>query len=149
LAATSAAIVDAGPLVAFLDRAEPHHDWVAARIGELDAPLLVCEPVLAEAMHLLARLPSAQDALFGLLERGALQLDLHVEDNVAELRRLLRKYRDQPMSLADACIVRMAEVHDRHVVLTLDSDFLVYRKHGRIPLDLIYPTSNWRGLHEE
>jgi predicted nucleic acid-binding protein len=49
-----AAIVDTGPLVAFLDRAEKHHRWVAERIEELDTPLLVCEPVLAEAMHLLA-----------------------------------------------------------------------------------------------
>ncbi len=115
----AAAIVDTGPLVAFFDRAERHHRWVAERIEELDAPLLVCEPVLAEAMDLLARYARAQDAL---------------------LRRLLRKYRDTPMSLADACIVHMAEIHDRHSVLTLDSDFLVYRKHGRASLTLVHPT---------
>jgi hypothetical protein len=63
-----AAIVDTGPLVAFLDRAEHHHRWVAERVEELDTPLLVCEPVLAETMHLLARFSRAQDALFGLLE---------------------------------------------------------------------------------
>jgi predicted nucleic acid-binding protein len=62
-----AAIADTGPLVAFLDRAEKHHRWVAERIEELDTPLLVCEPVLAEAMHLLARFSRAHDALFGLL----------------------------------------------------------------------------------
>ena len=50
-----------------------------------------------------------------------------------------KKYRDQPISLADACIVRMAELYDRHSVLTLDSDFLVYRKHGRVPLAVLYP----------
>jgi predicted nucleic acid-binding protein len=61
-----AAIVDTGPLIAFL-RAEQHHHWVAKRIEELDAPLLVCEPVLAEAMHLLGRF-RRHDALFGLLE---------------------------------------------------------------------------------
>jgi uncharacterized protein len=57
------AIVDAGPLVAFFDRAEQYHRWVAERIEELDAPLLVCEPVLAEAMYLIARYATAQDAL--------------------------------------------------------------------------------------
>jgi uncharacterized protein len=133
------AIADTGPLVAFLDRSERHHLWVAGKIGELDAPLLVCEPVLAEAMHLLARLPVGQDALMNLFENGALSIGMHVEDHVPELRRLLRKYRDQPMSLADACIVRMAELHDSHSVLTLDSDFLVYRKKGRLPLALIHP----------
>ncbi len=134
-----AAIADTGPLVAFLDRAERHHHWAAARIDELEAPLLVCEPVLGEAMHLLSRRPLAQDALLGLFENGALSIGMHVEDHVPELRRLLRKYRDQPMSLADACVVRMAELHDRHAVLTLDSDFLVHRKKGRLPLTLIHP----------
>ncbi|MBR0753656.1 PIN domain-containing protein [Bradyrhizobium jicamae] len=133
------AIVDTGPLVALLDRAEQHHGWVAERLGELDAPLLVCEPVLAEAMYLLARYPSAQDAVLELIQNGALAVAFRVDDHVEALRRLLRKYRDMPMSLADACIVLMSEVHDQHVVLTLDSDFLVYRRHGRSPLPVIHP----------
>jgi uncharacterized protein len=134
-----AAVVDTGPLVAFLDRAEQHHRWVAKRIEELDAPLLVCEPVLAEAMHLLGPFPRAQDALFGLLENGALMIAFHIDEHISSLRKLHQKYRDRPMSLADACIVRMAEIYERHVVLTLDSDFSVYRKHGRVPLALIHP----------
>jgi predicted nucleic acid-binding protein len=68
------AIVDTGPLVAFLDRAEQHHPWVVEQIDQLQPPLLVCEPVLAEAMHLLARFPRGRDALFGLLENGALRV---------------------------------------------------------------------------
>ena len=134
-----AAIADAGPLVAFFDRAERHHAWAAERVRELAAPLLVCEPVLAEAMYLLAGLPKAQDALFGLLENGALRVAFHVEEHVPALRALQRKYRDRPMSLADACIVRMAELFERHQVLTLDADFSVYRKHGREPLALLLP----------
>jgi predicted nucleic acid-binding protein len=134
-----AAIVDTGPLVAFLDRAEKHHRWVVDRIEELDTPLLVCEPVLAEAMHLLARFRRAHDALFQLLENGALMIALRIDEHISALRKLHQKYRDRPMSLADACIVRMAEIYERHAVLTLDSDFSVYRKHGRIPLALIHP----------
>jgi len=135
-----AAIVDTGPLVAFLDRAEQHHRWVAERIEELDAPLLVCEPVLAETMYLIARHANGQDALFELLQNGALSVAFRLEEHIGVIRQLLQKYRDTPMSLADACIVRMAEIHDRHVVLTLDSDFSVYRKHGRAPLTVIHPT---------
>jgi predicted nucleic acid-binding protein len=138
-AAMPAAIADTGPLVAFLDRRERHHGWVTARIRELDAPLLVCEPVLAEAMYLLARFPPAQDALFGLLENGALNIAFRAGEHVPALRRLVRKYRDRPMSLADACIVRMAEVFERHSVFTLDSDFSVYRKHSGVPLSVIHP----------
>ena len=137
----AAAIVDTGPLVAFFDRAERHHRWIAERFEELDAPLLICEPVLAEAMYLLARYPKTQDAVLELIQTGALSVAFRVDEHVGALRRLLQEYKDKPMSLADACIVRMAEVHDRHAVLTLDSDFLVYRKHGRAALTLIHPTA--------
>ncbi len=133
------AIVDTGPLVAFFDRAERHHRWVVAQVEKLAPPLLVCEPVLAEAMYLLARFPDAQDALFGLLENGALKIAFRIEEHVTALRKLHQKYRDRPMSLADACIVRMAEIFERHAVLTLDSDFTVYRKHSHDPLALIHP----------
>lgn len=135
----TAAIVDTGPLVALFDRAERHHRWISERLGELEAPLLVCEPVLAEAMYLLARHPRAQATVLELIENGALSVAFRLDEHVGILRSLLRKYRDTPMSLADACVVRMSEIHDRHAVLTLDSDFLVYRKHGRAPLRIIHP----------
>jgi hypothetical protein len=76
----------------------------------MEAPLLICEPVLTETMHLLARLPRAQDELFGLLENGALNIAFCIEDHVPAVRALHQKYRSKPMSLADACIVRMAEL---------------------------------------
>lgn len=134
------AIVDTGPLVALLDRAERHHAWVVERVAELEAPLLVCEPVLAETMFLLARLPKAQEAVWELLENGAVRIALHIEEQIVALRALHHKYCDRPMSLADACIVRMAELHENHAVFTLDSDFSVYRKQGREPLTLIHPS---------
>jgi uncharacterized protein len=136
------AIVDTGPLVAFFDRAEQHHRWVAERIEELDAPLLVCEPVLAEAMYLLAPYAKAQDTMLEVIQNGALRVAFRIDEQIDELRKLLQKYRDTPMSLADACVVRMSEIHDRHAVLTLDSDFLIYRKHGRAPLALIHPVGD-------
>jgi len=136
------AIVDTGPLVAFFDRAERHHRWVIEHIERLEAPLLVCEPVLTEAVYLFGPYSKAQDALFELLHSGALKVAFRIEEHIDALRKLLQKYRDTPMSLADACIVQMAEIHERHAVLTLDSDFSVYRKHGRVPLTLIYPAGS-------
>ena len=65
-----------------------HHRWVAERIEELDTPLLVCEPVLAEAMHLLARFSRAHDALFGLLENGALLIAFRIDEHISVLRKL-------------------------------------------------------------
>lgn len=133
------AIVDTGPLVAFFDRAERHHRWVVDRVEELEPPLLVCEAVLTEAAYLLAPYSTGRDVLFELLQNGALSLAFRIEEHIGTLRGMLAKYSDTPMSLADACIVRMAEIHERHSVLTLDSDFSIYRKNGRAPLTLIHP----------
>jgi uncharacterized protein len=66
--------------------------------------------------------------------------DAQVAEHLIPLRALHRKYRDRAISLADACIVRMAELFERHLVFTLDPDFSVYRRNGREPLDLIFPS---------
>jgi uncharacterized protein len=83
----------------------------------------------------------AQDAVLELIQNGALSVAFRLDEHLGELCKLLQKNRDTPMSLADACIVRMSEIHDRHAVLTLDSDFLVYRRHGRTSLALIHPAA--------
>ena len=136
----TAVIVDTGPLLAFFDRAERHHRWAAEQFRKADLPLLPCEPVLAEAMYLLARFPGANERLLPFVEAGILVIGLYIADNAAELRRLVSKCADTPMALAEACIVRMAEIHQKHAVMTLDSDFFVYRKNGREPLRLHHPT---------
>jgi len=92
-------------------------------------------------MYLLARHAKAQDAILDFVQSGALSIAFRIDEHIGALRKLLQKYRDTPISLADACIVRMAEIHDRHAVLTLDSDFLIYRKRGRAPLALIHPAA--------
>ena len=133
------AIVDTGPLVALLDRAQRHHQWCVGQAGELAPPMLVCEPVLVETLFLLNRNADAQDAIFDLLATGVLRMAFHLDEHLREVRGLLRKYQDKPISLADACLVRMAELYQQHCIFTLDSDFKVYRRFGREPLNLIFP----------
>lgn len=139
---TRSAIVDAGPLVALHDRHEAAHGWAATRARELTPPLLVCEPVLVEAAYLLRRIPGRTDALLGQLESGALRIAWGLDDDVEAVRLLLRKYADRPMSLADACVVRMAELFDNHAVFTLDADFGVYRTSRNRPIRLIAPETS-------
>ena len=136
------AIVDTGPLIAFFDRSERYHRWVTDRISKLEMPLLVCEPVLVEASYLLRRNSRTPDFLFELVQNRALKVAFRIDEHVGALRKLLQKYRDTPISLADACIVLMAEIHGSHSVLTLDSDFFIYRTSNRAPLSLIYPDSD-------
>ncbi len=136
---TRRVIVDTGPLVAFLDRREAHHDWIAEQARTLALPWLLCEAVLAESWRLLRRLPVAQDALLEMVETGLLKVEFALSEEIGPVRLLRQKYRDIPMSLADACLVRMAEKFDDYALCTLDSDFTVYRKHGRQPIPLITP----------
>jgi len=132
-------IVDTGPLVALLVRTDDQHRWTVDRLRELPPPFLTCEPVLAEVAHLVRKVPRGLARFVELLMSELLQVDFAVMAEPAAVGRLLRKYADRPMSLADACLVRLAELHDGASVLTLDSDFAVYRKHGRRTIPVIAP----------
>ncbi len=124
------ALLDTGPLVSFLAYGLAHHSWAVEQWRLLPPPLLTCEPVLTEAAFLLKREGRDTDVLFALLERGIVRIGLAVEDQQADLRALMHRYRNRPMSLADACLVRLSEIHGAAEVLTLDGDFRIYRRHG-------------------
>ena len=124
-------LLDTGPLVALLNRRDRHHAWAVQQLGGLQPPLLTCEAVLSEACFLLRRSSGGAAAVFRLLERGLIFVGFRLADEAAAVRRLLARFRGVPMSLADACLVRLAEIHAEGAVLTLDAGFRVYRKHGR------------------
>ena len=124
------ALLDTGPLVSFLGSGLRHHAWAVEQWKRLRPPLLTCEPVLTEAAFLLKREGRDTDAIFELLERGVMRIALGVQKEQADLRSLMQRYRNRPMSLADACLVRLSEVHADAEVFTLDSDFRIYRRHG-------------------
>jgi len=136
-----AVLLDTGPLVTFLAAGLKHHAWVCEQWKRLHPPLLTCEPVLTEAAFLLKREGRAVDPLFELLERGVLRVGLEIEDQLADLRTLMSRYRDRPMSLADACLVRLAELQPGGAVFTLDGDFRIYRRHGNKVIPVLMPES--------
>lgn len=138
---TERVIVDAGPLVALLDAGDSAHDWSADQFRRIAGPLLTCEAVIAEAMYLLRSLRPAQEKILEWTERGVLLCPFVLSEEVGRVRALWKKYADVPMSLADACLVRMAEKYDDHRLCTLDRDFTFYRRHGREPIALILPAS--------
>jgi predicted nucleic acid-binding protein len=77
-----------------------------------------------------------------MLEIGAINVTLHLEDELTPIKTLMTRYANISMSLADACLVRMSELHAVGIVLTLDSDFMIYRKHGRQVIPIIMPKSH-------
>ena len=131
--------VDAGPLVAALNREDEFHGWATERLEEADAPLLTCEAAITEACHILRDIDGAAESLLDLLHDEFLAIPYRMGDDAASVARLMRKYANVPMSLADACLVRMAEMAPRIPVLTLDSDFRIYKLARGKPLLAILP----------
>jgi predicted nucleic acid-binding protein len=124
-------LVDAGALIALLDRDDRHHARCVAALKRIRQPLATVWPAVTEAMHLLADVPGAAEALLDLLLDGGVEL-LTVE--TAGLRRvgqLMTKYRDRPMDFADAVLVHAAERDGLTTILSFDADFSVYRLPGR------------------
>jgi predicted nucleic acid-binding protein len=132
-------LIDTGPLIAFLRSNDLHHEWARTQLAAVPAPLLTCEAVMAEAQHLLRRSHATGSALLDLVDGGLLQIGFALQPEAAAVARMMEKYQDVPMSLADACLVRMSERHPRATVLTLDSDFRIYRRHGRQAIPVIAP----------
>ena len=111
-----AVLVDTGPIVAFLNSRDRHHEWSKETFAEIEAPVMSCEAVLSEACFLLRTARGGSEAVLKLVDRGLVRLPFRLEAETGPIRRLLSRYSSVPMSL---------------VLLTLDRDFKVYRKHGR------------------
>jgi len=135
-------IVDAGFLVALLARRDGNHNWAVIQTPRHPPPWRTCEAALSEAFHLLGT--PGRPALAALLERRGVVTAFNLAEETAEVVKLMRKYIDAPMrlpmSLADACLVRMTETLADPILLTTDADFRIYRRHGRRTIPCVMPS---------
>ena len=121
-------LLDAGPLVALLSKDDANHDRARRLFAETAPPFRSCEAVVAEACFLMRRVHRAGPAeVVALGRRGVYTIGLSLDGQWANVEALLKKYADRPISLADASLIRCAEVHQEARILTFDSDFTVYR----------------------
>jgi predicted nucleic acid-binding protein len=135
-----AVLVDTGPLVALLDRSDPFHLTCQETLSSLDDSLVTVWPVVTEAMYMLRAYWQAQEALWEMIEMGAVEILPLGIDDVPRMKQLMRKYRDLPMDLADAALVRVAERERLRRIFTLDRrDFQIYRP-SRITRFAILPS---------
>jgi predicted nucleic acid-binding protein len=132
-------LADTGPLVAYVSESDQYHRWALAAFHSFYEPLYTCEAVISEVLFLLRSDGVSVETFLQMFEREAIRLDFSMEENRADVLNLLRKYADQPMSLADACLVRMAELNDHCQVFTTDKDFLIYRRKGRSVIPSLTP----------
>ena len=136
----SRVLLDAGVIVALLRPADAWHRWSREAVAAIKPPLYTCEPVLAEASYLLRKVPGAAVGVLDLVARGFVEVTFRLDTDVLPVRNLMARYRSVPMSLADACLVRMAELDPKAAVLTVDSNFRVYRRGGRLVIPVIMPS---------
>jgi predicted nucleic acid-binding protein len=133
------AILDTGPLVGSLDRDDQWHPWAAKQFVTIRQPALTCDAVISEACFLLRGTPDSRGKIFALVERGILRVVPILPDESPAVRTLLVRY-GQRMDYADACLVRLAELHREHTIVTTDAkDFRIYRRFGRQALSLQVP----------
>jgi len=130
-------LADAGFVVALLSRRDMHHRWAVAQAPNLAPPWNTCEAALSEAFHLLGA--RGAPALRALLRRGSLAVTFDLSEDMEPVLKLMQKYADVPMSLADACLVRMTETLTDPVLLTTDTDFRIYRRHSRHVVPCVTP----------
>ena len=132
-------IVDTGPLVAYFNRRDRWHRWVVAQMAALNPPLVTCEPVLTEACFLIHRAGGKPADLVHKIAQGGLEIGIGLENDASGIESLMQRYADTPMSLADACLVRLSERIPDCRLFTLDSDFEHYRRNGRLIIPLLQP----------
>ena len=132
-----ATLLDTGVVVALLDRDERHHQTCVETVSDVIGPIVTCEAVIAEACYLLRRMQGAPEAVIRNVATGVFQTPVRLADRAASIEKLLKKYRDVPMDLADACLVDLADQIDSGQILTLDRDFEVYRWRSRRKFELL------------
>jgi predicted nucleic acid-binding protein len=133
----SAVLLDTGPLVAYLMSRDQRHDWAVAQFSALTEPVLTCEPVWTEAAFLLSKRGMNSETLWAVRRCGVVKFAFNLDADYVSVASLMHRYADAPMSLADACLVRMSELHRDCHVLTLDQRFKQYRRFGRQVIPLI------------
>lgn len=139
MAKSSRVLADAGAIVGLIRPRDQWHEWAVNAANQLAPPFYTCEVVIAEACFLVRDLWPAQRRILRMLSGGFVKLEFSLEPELGRINELMEKYSDLPMPLADACLVRMSELHEDAAVFTVDQDFLIYRKHGRKKIPLISP----------
>lgn len=130
-------LVDAGFVVALLSHRDTHHPWAVAQAPQLAPPWSTCEAALSEAFDLLG--VRGAPPLSALLRRRSVLVAFDLASDLEPVLKLLQKYSNVPMSLADACLVRMTETLADPVILTTDADFRIYRRHSRHVIPCVTP----------
>lgn len=132
----SRVLADTAAIVGALSDRDQHHIQAWPKFRQLSKPLYTCESVVTEVLFLVKRISGGQQKVLGMIADGVVKIDFSLADEVEAVKALMKKYETVPMSLADACLVRMSELSESSI-FTFDGDFRIYRRHGRQRIPLI------------
>lgn len=132
-------IIDTGPIVAYINRNDKYHGWAKQRFQELVSPVITCQAVLSEACYLTRHTKNGRETILEMVDRNLIQTEFNLNVEAKSIKQLITKYKSVPMSLADACLVRMTELFEGAKILTIDSDFSIYRKNKNSIIKCIAP----------
>ena len=132
-------LTDSGPLIALLDSSDQYHEWVVEQLSHFPGTMVTCEGAITEATHLLQDAGVKPWGVLELINREIITAGFDLDSNLDRVLSLMKKYADTPMDFVDACLVAMAEEKRDCRLLTLDSDFRIYRRFERQIIPLIAP----------
>jgi|LakMenEpi03Aug12_release.lakeMendotaPanAssembly.Ray.scaffolds.fasta_scaffold377341_3 predicted nucleic acid-binding protein len=146
-------ILDTGVLVAYFRKSDRFHQWAVTQWRQVDLPVFTCDAVISEACFLFRDLPHIQQGIIELIEGNVITISFDLQGEASNIRHLMNRYESVPMSFADACLVRMSEQIPNSAIMTLDSDFNIYRKNRNEEIfgffrtcyakyEFIYPTTH-------
>jgi uncharacterized protein len=139
---TRATILDTGVLIAYLMPKDKFHTWAVSQLSQISTPVLTNEAVITEACFLAQRIHDGQETILKLIKQGHIIIPFNLSQEIEAIENLMKRYASVPMSLADACLVRMSEMYENSQILTLDSDFTIYRKQRNQAIPVIMPNEN-------
>ena len=114
-------LVDTGPLVAYLDRGDPAHEFVRSRWKPIAGRFVTTAAVFTEAMHFLGPVQNGAEALVDLFREGSLLLeDVFQLSMLDRATNLMARYPNVFMDFADATLVALAENLNTPNILTPD-----------------------------
>ncbi len=132
-------LTDSGPLVALLDRSDEFHVWAREQFTHVPCPVWTCEGVITEAAYLLHNAGIPPWGVLELVERETISVRFDLESVLDRVLVLMKKYAKTPMDFVDACLVSMTESKQESRLITVDSDFRIYRRFERQAISLIIP----------
>lgn len=135
-------ILDTGALIAFLMPKDKYHKWAVNQFSKITDPVITNEAVITEACFLAQRISNGQETILKLIRQGHITISFNLNQEIEVIENLMQRYATIPMSLADACLVRMSELNKDSVILTIDSDFQIYRRHRKQTISVIMPNQS-------